>query len=85
MTRGFDGDNRRDQHTLYLRRSQQQNKETGVLYALICEDHPDSEALRKATRDEHLAFIRNHDVRLVRLPRNNQRAIGPALMPTLST
>ncbi len=34
-----------------------------MLYALICEDKPDSEALRKSTRDDHLAFIQNHDVR----------------------
>lgn len=35
-----------------------------MLYAIICEDKAESEPLRKATRDEHLAYIGNFDVRL---------------------
>ncbi len=31
-----------------------------MLYALICEDKPDSQPLRLATRDEHLAYAANH-------------------------
>ena len=34
-----------------------------MLYALICQDKPDSEDLRKATRDAHLAFLADYDVR----------------------
>ena len=34
-----------------------------MLYALICEDKPDSEALRKSVRNDHPALIQNHDVR----------------------
>ncbi|MEM7097443.1 MAG: YciI family protein [Pseudomonadota bacterium] len=35
-----------------------------MLFALICEDKADSEALRKATRDDHLAYVGNFDVQL---------------------
>ena len=35
-----------------------------MLYALICRDQDDHEDLRKATRDAHLAYIKNFDVRL---------------------
>ncbi|MEM9622803.1 MAG: YciI family protein [Pseudomonadota bacterium] len=35
-----------------------------MLYALICEDKPDSEPLRKQTRADHLAYIADYDVRL---------------------
>ena len=28
-----------------------------MLFVMICEDKPDSLALRKATRDDHLAFV----------------------------
>jgi uncharacterized protein len=35
-----------------------------MLYAIICEDKAESEPLRKATRDEHLAYIGSFDVRL---------------------
>ncbi len=31
-----------------------------MLYALICEDKPDSQPLRLATRDEHLAYVGTH-------------------------
>ncbi|XOV83190.1 MAG: YciI family protein [bacterium] len=34
-----------------------------MLYVLVCEDKPDSEALRKAVREDHLAFLKNYDVR----------------------
>ena len=34
-----------------------------MLYVLICEDKPDSEALRKSVRNDHLAYIRDFDVR----------------------
>ena len=34
-----------------------------MLYALICEDHADSEALRKSVRGDHLEYIQNYDVR----------------------
>ena len=34
-----------------------------MLYVLICEDKADSEDLRKATRDAHLGFIGDYDVR----------------------
>ena len=34
-----------------------------MLYALICEDKPDSEALRKSVRGDHLEYIKNYDVR----------------------
>jgi len=33
-------------------------------YVLICEDKPDSLALRLANRDDHLAFIRTHGDRV---------------------
>jgi len=35
-----------------------------MLYALICQDKPNSEALRKDTRSQHLAYISDFDVRL---------------------
>jgi hypothetical protein len=34
-----------------------------MLYVLICEDKPDSEALRKSVRDQHLKHLNAHDVR----------------------
>ncbi len=34
-----------------------------MLYVLICEDKPNSEALRKSVRGEHLEFMKGHDVR----------------------
>ena len=34
-----------------------------MLYALICEDKADSEALRKSVRTDHLQYIQNYDVR----------------------
>ena len=34
-----------------------------MLYALICEDKPDSEALRKSVRSAHLEYIGGFDVR----------------------
>ena len=34
-----------------------------MLYALICEDKPDSEALRKSVRSQHLEYIQSFDVR----------------------
>ncbi len=34
-----------------------------MLYALICEDKPDSEELRKSVRADHLEYIQNFDVR----------------------
>jgi uncharacterized protein YciI len=34
-----------------------------MLYVLICEDKPDSEALRKSVRDRHLEHLNAHDVR----------------------
>ena len=34
-----------------------------MLYVLICEDKPDSEALRKSVRNDHLAYIGGFDVR----------------------
>lgn len=30
-----------------------------MLYMLLCEDKPDSQSLRLATRDEHLAYVGN--------------------------
>ena len=33
-----------------------------MLFALICDDRPDSLELRKATRDAHLAYIRETGV-----------------------
>lgn len=35
-----------------------------MLFALICEDRNGQEELRKATREAHLAFIAEYDVRL---------------------
>ena len=35
-----------------------------MLFALICEDQEGQEELRKATRDAHLAFIAEYDIRL---------------------
>ena len=35
-----------------------------MLFAIICQDKPDSEALRKSTRADHLAYIGDFDVRL---------------------
>ena len=34
-----------------------------MLYALICEDKPASEALRKSVRNQHLEYIQSYDVR----------------------
>ena len=34
-----------------------------MLYVLVCEDKPDSEALRKSVRDQHLEHLRAHDIR----------------------
>lgn len=34
-----------------------------MLYVLICDDRADSEGLRKATRDQHLQYIKAFDVR----------------------
>ncbi len=34
-----------------------------MLYVLICEDKPDSEALRKSVRNDHLAYLQDFDVR----------------------
>lgn len=34
-----------------------------MLYVLICEDKPDSEALRKSVRPQHLEHIQAYDVR----------------------
>lgn len=34
-----------------------------MLYALICEDKADSEALRKSVRAQHLEYIQDFDVR----------------------
>lgn len=31
-----------------------------MLYALICEDKPDSQPLRLRTRDEHLSYVGTH-------------------------
>jgi uncharacterized protein YciI len=33
--------------------------ETGMLYALICTDKPNSLALRQANRPEHLAYLKS--------------------------
>ena len=35
-----------------------------MLFALVCEDKPDSEDLRKATRDNHLAYIKEFNVQM---------------------
>ena len=35
-----------------------------MLFALICHDKPASETLRKETRPDHLAYIRDYDIRL---------------------
>lgn len=37
-----------------------------MLYVLMCEDKPDSQSLRLATRDAHLAYVGNH-TRAIRL------------------
>lgn len=34
-----------------------------MLYVLVCEDKPGSEALRKSVRDQHLEHLRAHDIR----------------------
>lgn len=34
-----------------------------MLYVLVCEDKPNSEDLRKAVRNEHLAYLQDFDVR----------------------
>ena len=34
-----------------------------MLYVLVCEDKPDSEALRKSVRDRQLEHLRAHDIR----------------------
>ncbi len=31
-----------------------------MLYLLLCEDKPDSQALRLATREAHLAYVTDH-------------------------
>jgi uncharacterized protein YciI len=35
-----------------------------ALYVLICHDRPDSLALRMATREAHLAYVRDHSLPL---------------------
>ena len=35
-----------------------------MLFAIVCEDKADHEALRKETRADHLAYIGDFDVRL---------------------
>ena len=35
-----------------------------MLFAIVCEDQADHEDLRKATREAHLAYIADFDVRL---------------------
>lgn len=35
-----------------------------MLFAIICEDKADSEALRKATRSDHLSYISGFEVKL---------------------
>ena len=35
-----------------------------ALYVLICHDRPDSLALRMATREAHLAYVRDHPLPL---------------------
>jgi uncharacterized protein len=35
-----------------------------MLFVLICEDKPDSQALRLATREAHLAFVAEHTGRV---------------------
>lgn len=35
-----------------------------MLFAIVCEDKPDHEDVRKATRADHLAFISEYEVRL---------------------
>ncbi len=35
-----------------------------MLYLLLCEDKPDSQALRLATRDAHLAYVTEHGNRV---------------------
>ncbi|MEM7003563.1 MAG: YciI family protein [Pseudomonadota bacterium] len=53
-----------------------------MLYVLICEDKPDSEPLRKATRDAHLAYLQDYDVRLAgpMLSDDGEHMIGSVLM-----
>lgn len=53
-----------------------------MLYAIICEDKADSEPLRKATRDNHLAYIGSFDVRLAgpMLSDDGETMIGSIIM-----
>ena len=34
-----------------------------MLFVLICEDKPNSEDLRKSVREDHLAYLKDFDVR----------------------
>lgn len=34
-----------------------------MLFVLICEDKPNSEGLRKSVREDHLAYLKDFDVR----------------------
>ena len=34
-----------------------------MLYALVCEDKPNSEELRKSVRGQHLQYMQGYDVR----------------------
>ena len=53
-----------------------------MIFALICEDKADSESLRKATRDDHLAYIAQHDIRLAgpMLSDDGTRMIGSIIL-----
>jgi len=52
-----------------------QKKEANMLFVLICQDKPDSEALRKSVRNDHLQYLDDYDVRFA----------GPMLSPDATT
>ena len=53
-----------------------------MLYVLTCEDKPDSEALRKSVRDQHLEHLRAHDIRYAgpMLADDEQTMIGSVIV-----
>ena len=53
-----------------------------MLYVLICEDKPDSEALRKSVRPQHLDHLQGFDVRFAgpMLADNEETMIGSIIV-----
>ena len=53
-----------------------------MLFALYCEDKPDSEELRKANRDAHLAYAGEHQIEFAGplLSDDGERMVGSLII-----